>query len=233
MASDVWAARGLAWRLAIRDISAQYRQTLLGLGWAVLMPIINTFLWIFLQGARIITLSKTELPYPVYVFTGTMLCQIFVEAFQSPNLQVNQAKAMLAKLNFPRESIILSGILQTMFNAFIKIIILISALLFFGIYPDWNLFFLPVGIFSLILTGTASGLLLVPIGALYKDVSRGIPLITQLGMYITPVVFPLPKGGWASVLFGINPLTPLILTIRDWMTGFPPSQLHHFFWSTD
>jgi len=229
MVFDIWQARGLAWRLAVRDISAQYRQTFLGLGWSVIMPIVNTIVWIFLQGSGIINLSETDLPYPVYVFTGTMLWQIFVEAFQSPNRQFNQAKAMLSKLNFPRESIILSGILQTMFNASIKIIILIPALLFFGIYPDWSIFFLPVGIFSLILTGTALGLLLVPIGALYQDVTRAIPLVTQVGMYITPVVFPLPKGGLAAILFSINPLTPLILTSRDWLTGVAPSRLDYFF----
>jgi lipopolysaccharide transport system permease protein len=229
MFSDILRSREVAWRLAVRDISAQYRQTFLGFGWAVIMPIVNTVVWIFLQGSGIITLSETDLPYPVYVFTGTMLWQIFVEAFNSPNQQVNQAKAMLSKLNFPRESIILSGILQTMFNAFIKIIILTPALLFFGIYPNWSIFFLPLGIFSLILSGTALGLLLVPLGALYQDVTRAIPLITQLGMYITPVVFPLPKGGWASILFNINPLTPLILTSRDWLTGIAPSRLDYFF----
>lgn len=228
MFSDIRKARGLAWRLAVRDISAQYRQTFFGLGWALIMPIVNTMIWIFLQGSGIVSLSDTDLPYPVYVFTGTMLWQIFVEAFQAPNQQVNQAKAMLSRLNFPREAIILSGIGQTLFNAGIKIIILIPALLIFGIYPGWGIFFLPLGILSLILAGTALGLLLAPVGALYQDITRGLPLFTQIWMYLTPVVFPLPKSGWASVLFSINPLTPLILTVRDWMTGFSPSQLPLF-----
>ena len=229
MFSDIWLSRGLAWRLVVRDISAQYRQTLFGLGWALIMPIVTTITWIFLRGSGIIALSETDLPYPVYVFTGTMLWQIFVEAFQSPNQQVNQSKAMLSKLNFPREAIILSGIGQTLFNAGVKIIILIPALLFFGIYPGWGILFIPFGILSLILAGTALGLLLAPVGALYQDITRGIPLLTQFWMYVTPVVFPLPKEGVASLLFSINPLTPLILANRAWLTGIAPPRLDYFF----
>lgn len=228
MFADLWLSRDLAWRLTVRDISAQYRQAFLGLAWALIVPLVNTVTWIFLNNAGIVAVSHTDLPYPVYVFTGTMLWQIFAEAFQAPNRQVNDAKAMLSRVNFPKEAIVLSGVGQTLFNAGIKLVVLIPALLFFGIVPGWGLLLVPLGIFSLILTGTALGLLLVPAGALYQDVGRGIALVTQFWMYITPVVFPMPQSGWAAILFAMNPLTPLIATGRAWLTGAGPTQLRGF-----
>jgi lipopolysaccharide transport system permease protein len=225
---DLLLSRELAWRLIVRDISAQYRQAFLGIAWALIMPMVNTVTWIFLNGAGIVSVSTTDLPYPVYVFTGTMLWQVFSEAFQQPSRQVNAAKAMLSKVNFPKEAIILSGIGQTLFNAAIKVLLLIPTLWFLGIAPGWRLLLLPVGILSLILAGTVLGLLLAPIGALYQDVSQATVLITQFWMYITPVVFSMPESGWVARLFRLNPLTPLIVTARAWLVGSSPGQLSAF-----
>ena len=76
MCHDIWRGRGLAWRLAVRDISAQYRQAALGVLWALILPLANTAVWIFLNGSGIVQVSETPLPYAVYVFTGTMLWAI-------------------------------------------------------------------------------------------------------------------------------------------------------------
>jgi lipopolysaccharide transport system permease protein len=228
MFHDLAAGRELAWRLAMRDIKAQYRQTVLGILWAFILPLANTFTWIFLSKTGIVSVSSTALPYPVYVFTGTMLWAIFMEALNAPLQHVNAAREMLAKLSFPREAIIVSGIYQTVLNAGIKVALLLGVLVFMGIYPGWNLLLFPLGIASLLLIGTALGLLVTPIGLLYGDVGRALPLLMQFLMYVTPVVFPMPKEGWAATLFYLNPLTPLILTARDWLTGHPPEFLGYF-----
>lgn len=228
MFGDLWAGRELAWRLAVRDISAQYRQAFLGLLWAFILPLANTLTWIFLQGSGVVRLSETALPYAVYVFTGTMLWAIFMEALNAPLKQTESARSMLAKLNFPREALIVSGIYQTLFNAAIKIGLLLAALPLFGILPGWSLLLFPLGVLSLVLVGTALGLLLTPVGLLYTDIGRGLPLVMQFLMYVTPVVFPMPQAGWAATLFELNPLSPLILTARDWLTGAPPEFLGAF-----
>jgi lipopolysaccharide transport system permease protein len=101
---------------------------------------------------------------------------------------VNGNRTLLAKINFPREALILTGIYQTLFNAAIKIGILLLVLPFQG-------------------------------GVLYGDFGRGIPLITQFLMYLSPVVFPLAATGWTATLMRLNPLTPLILNARAWFTG--------------
>jgi lipopolysaccharide transport system permease protein len=228
MFTDLAAARELAWRLAVRDIQAQYRQAFLGILWAFILPLANTFAWIFLNSSGVVKIADTALPYPVYVFTGTMLWAIFMEALNAPLHQANAAKGMLAKLNFPREALVVSGIYQTLFNASIKIVLLFGALLFMGIKPGASLMLFPLGIFSLILVGTSIGLLITPVGMLYTDIGRALPLLMQFLMYVTPVVFPMPKEGMASVLFSFNPLSPIILTTRDWLTGLSPGYLGYF-----
>jgi lipopolysaccharide transport system permease protein len=228
MFRDLAAGRELAWRLAVRDIRAQYRQAFLGFLWVFILPLANTVTWIFLSSAGIVAVGETALPYPVYVFIGTMLWAIFMDALNAPLAQTNAAKSMLAKLNFPREALIVSGIYQTLFNAAIKVILLIGALILLGITPGWSILLFPLGILSLVLVGTAIGLMLTPVGMLYTDIGRGLPLVMQFLMYVTPVVFPMPKEGWAATLFTLNPLSPLILTTRDWLTGLPPDYLGYF-----
>jgi lipopolysaccharide transport system permease protein len=225
---DLLAGRELAWQLALRDIRAQYRQAALGLLWAFILPLANTAAWLFIQGSGIVTLQPTALPYPVYVFTGTILWAIFMDAVNAPLQQTIAAKPMLAKINFPREALVLSGIYQALFNAGIKIGVLLVALLVMGITPGWGLLIFPLAVLSLILAGTALGLVVTPVGMLYTDVGKGLPLLLQFLMYLTPVVFPIPTGGWAATLFQINPLTPLILTARELLTGFTPEHLGAF-----
>lgn len=228
MFRDLAASRELAWQFAVRDIKAQYRQTVLGLLWAFILPVANTAVWLFIQGSGIVTLQPTTLPYTAFVFSGTMLWAIFMDAVNAPLQQTMAAKPMLAKINFPREALVLSGIYQSLFNAAIKVGVLLGALLYMGIVPSWISIFFPLAVFSLILAGTAIGLLVTPIGMLYADVGKGLPLLLQFLMYLTPVVFPMPASGWAANLFSLNPLTPLIVTTRDLLTGTTPEHLGAF-----
>jgi lipopolysaccharide transport system permease protein len=221
MVQDLWAGRELAWRLAVRDISAQYRQSVLGVLWALIIPLANTALWLFLTGSKVVQVGATSVPYPVFVFTGTLLWSILIDALNAPLMQVNANKALLTKINFPREALILSGIVQTAFNGSIKLGILLLVLPFLDVHPGWGSLLIPLGLFSLVLTGTAAGLLLTPIGVLYGDIGRAIPLITQFLMYLSPVVFPLATTGWTAALMRLNPLTPLILNARAWFIGQP------------
>jgi len=225
MKQDLWAGRELAWRLAVRDISSQYRQSALGVLWALINPLTTTAVWLFLSTSRLVQVADTGLPYPVFVFTGTLLWSILVDSFNAPLGQVNGNKALLAKINFPREALILTGIYQTLFNAAIKLGILLLVLPFLGVHPGWGGLLIPVGILALVFTGTALGLAITPIGLLYGDIGRGIPLITQFLMFLSPVVFPLATTGWTGTLMRLNPLTPLILNARAWFTGQSPQLL--------
>ena len=188
MVNDLATARILALALAKRDILAMYQQTFLGYFWAFLLPVVNTLTWLFLRGAGIVKLEDTTMSYPVYVITGTVLWQVFTEAFQAPIQEVAASKTLLTKINFPREALILSGIWKTLFNAGIKLIVLVPVVLWLGVVPSWSILLFPIGVFSLVLMGTAIGCLLSPVSLLYADVSRATALLLQLAMYLTPVV---------------------------------------------
>jgi lipopolysaccharide transport system permease protein len=228
MFRDLARGRDLGWRLAVRDIQAQYRQAYLGILWAFIAPLTTTITWLFLSGTGIVSLGQTDLPYPVYIITGTILWSIMIDAMNAPLQRTNAARDMLAKLNFPREGILLSGLYQVLFNSGIKLVILIGALLLLGITPGWSLLLFPLGILSLVLVGTVIGLLITPIGMLYTDIGRAISMLMNFVMYLTPVVFPMPKEGRVAAIFQMNPLTPIILTSRDWLTGFAPDYLMYF-----
>jgi lipopolysaccharide transport system permease protein len=222
MLADLWTGRELAWRLTVRDISAQYRRTFLGILWALILPLANTMVWLYLNMSGIVVLQKTSIPYPIYVFAGTMLWAIFMDSINAPMGQTTAAKGMLTKLNFPREALLLAGIYKTLFNASIKIGLLLCILPFFKVNPGWGLALFPVGVLSLILVGTAIGLFITPVGMLYSDVGNVLPMFMQFLMYVTPVVFAMPESGLVAKLFALNPLTPLIMTTRDWLTGGSP-----------
>ena len=108
---DLLGSRELAWRLFVRDISARYRQSLLGVVWSFVPPIITSIVFIVLQSRSAIDFGVTDVPYPVYVLVGTILWQLFTESLNAPLKTVNASKAMLSKINFPREALIVSAIL--------------------------------------------------------------------------------------------------------------------------
>lgn len=228
MYRDLARSRELAWRLAMRDVRAQHRQAFFGVLWAVIVPLANIAAWIFLEAAGIISVGEARLSYVAYVITGALLWGILMDALNAPLQQTSAARAMLSKVRFPYEALIVSGIYQTLFNAAVKTALLLAALPFLGIDPGWRLLLFPLGVLSLVLVGTALGLLITPVGLLYTDVGRALPLLAQFLMFVTPVVFPMPQSGLAAAVFSLNPLSPLILTARDWLTGFAPEHLGYF-----
>ncbi|EHJ11967.1 ABC transporter permease [Crocosphaera watsonii] len=219
MFQDLLASRELALQLLIRDINAQYRQSLLGVFWAFLPPIVTAGGMVMANQAQVINIGATDLPYPAYVMFSMTLWQTFVEALNGPILAVTKAKQMLAKINFPREAIILSQVGQVFFNFGIKLILIIGLFIWFKIPVTWTIIIAPVALIHLVIFGTAIGLLLAPFGALYQDFSKGLTMTTGFWLFLTPVVFPVPaKSGLFGILVNLNPVTPLLVTTRDLAT---------------
>lgn len=218
MIADIKASRELAWRLFIRNISAMYRQTMLGYFWAFLPPIATTLIWVFLNSQKIFDVGNTEIPYPVYVMIGTLLWQVFIDALNSPLKLVTASKAMLVKINFPRESLIIAGILEVGFNFLIRVVLFIIILVWFNVAVPLTVFFAPIGILSLVMLGLMFGILLTPLGLLYKDIGQGIMIITSLWFFLTPIVYPSPTSFPANLIAKFNPVSPLLVTTRDWIT---------------
>ncbi|MEO0927819.1 MAG: ABC transporter permease [Cyanobacteria bacterium J06643_13] len=215
---DLLASRELAWQLMIRDIKAQYRQSFLGVLWAFVPPIFMAVGFTLAGESNVIAIGKTELPYPAYVMFGTALWQTFVEALNGPIQALTQAKPMLARVNFPREAIILSKLGEVGFNFSIKLLLIIGLFIWFKIPVTWKLMLAPVALIHLIMFGTFIGILFAPLGILYQDVGKGIALITSFWLFITPVVYPVPTQGSFALLVKFNPVTPLLITVRELAT---------------
>jgi lipopolysaccharide transport system permease protein len=146
------------------------------------------------------------------------LWQTFTEALMGPIQAVTAAKPMLAKINFPREAIVLAKVGEVFFNFAIKLLLIVGLFFWFRIPVPWTVVLAPVALVHLIGFGTAIGLWLAPLGALYQDVTRALPLIISPWLLLTPVVFPPPKGGVFGTIVQLNPVTPLLVTTRDLAT---------------
>jgi lipopolysaccharide transport system permease protein len=123
---DLLASRELAWQLMKRDISAQYRQSFLGIAWAIIPSLISAIGFSFAADSKVLNIGITDLPYPAYVMFGTALWQTFVEAMNGPVMEMTTAKQMLSRINFPREALILSRIGQVFFNFAFKLILIVG-----------------------------------------------------------------------------------------------------------
>jgi lipopolysaccharide transport system permease protein len=215
---DLLRSRELAWRLFIRDVNAQYRQSLFGVVWAFIPPIITSLIFIFLNSRRVITFGDVGIPYPAFVLVGTILWQLFSESLNAPLKSVTLAQPLLAKVNFPREALILSAFYLVIFNALIKSVVLAGVVLLFGLQPAWGVVLAPLLILAIIVLGISLGLLVTPLGLLYTDVTTSLPIIVQLLFFVTPVVYPPPQTFPFSLIGVLNPISPFIIAGRDLIT---------------
>ncbi len=173
MLADLVACRELAWRLFVRDVRAQHRSSLLGYFWVFLPPLVASLPFIYLNAAGVVRMGETPIPYAAYAVVGTIIWQTFVDALNSPLRTVTAARSMLTRINFPREAILLSGLMHVGFSFLVRLALLAVVFAAFSLKPAATtpLFF--VGMMTVALTGFMIGLILTPIGVLYGDVQQG------------------------------------------------------------
>ena len=218
---DIWDGRELSWRLFVRDFKAQYSQTALGYVWAFLPPLFASFTFVFLQQQGFVRVEGLGVSYAAFAMIGTMLWQTFVESIQSPLQALTSAKPMLAKINFPRESILVAGMYMVLVSTLIRMLMIFGIMLAWGIVPGVSLLLLPFFLFGLMVCGFAFGMAMVPLGGLYGDIARSIPIFTQFWMLLTPVVYPEPTSGWAGWLSNWNPVASILAMCRATLTNDP------------
>ncbi len=215
---DLRASRELAWQLTLRDIKAKYRQSVLGILWAFLPPVATEGLFVFLQAGGVINVGETEIPYVAYALFGTTLWALFVDGLMTPMKVVTDAKSMLVELDFPREALILSAFGQMLFNAGIRMVILVAVFLIFQIEPTWWLLLFPLAMLMLMLLGTVIGMVLLPVSMLYLDITQALIVITPIWMLLTPVVYAPPEVGFLAWFTKINPVSFVLVGARDMAT---------------
>lgn len=215
MFADLRSSFQLAYRLTIRDFAASYRQSALGYLWAVIPPLVTSLTFILLNKANILRADNTAIPYPVFVITGTVFWQLFVDALNSPLKVVNLNRTMLSKINFPKEALILSGFGQVIVNFVVRFILLCCVLIFFDVQLRWTIIMLFVPVIGLVIAGTVVGVFLVPIGMLYQDIQQLLTICTSALIFFTPVLYPIPVGGALGKIIAYNPISPFIILCRE------------------
>jgi lipopolysaccharide transport system permease protein len=175
--------------------------------------------WVFLNHQRVITIDSGSVPYPLFVLSGVILWTAFNGSLMSMLGVIGAARAFLGKVNFPHESLIYSAVMKSLLDALLAALMVIPALFLFAGNFRSTIVLFPVALLGSIVAGTAIGILILPVAALYNDVSRAIQLVLRFAFFLAPVVFALPASGIARKIMLLNPATPIIATGRDWLTG--------------
>ena len=210
----------LARRLFIRDIKASYRKSYLGFFWMLLPPLATAGVWIFLNEKKIITVQETPMNYTAYVLCGTILWALFAEAISKPMQRYQNAMGMMSKLNFPREAMILTSFYDLIYSLLLKLIILIPILWYLGYPPGINFLLVIPSILLLLFVGISLGVLICPLGLLYNDVGRALPMALPFLMYFSPVIYPIQENKDFPILKYLNPVTPFLENTRSLMGGY-------------
>jgi len=229
MLEDIWASRSLSWRLFLRDLSAMYRQSILGYVWAFIPPLVASLPFVFLNSQGVVSIKGTDIPYAAFAMTGTIIWQVFTDALSSPLKTVLGSKSVITRINCPREAFALAGVGMVIFNCIIRMILLAAVFLWFHIVPPVSAPLFILGVSVLMSIGFMIGIALTPVGLLFSDIQQMIPLFSTFLMFMTPVLYPMPESGTAALLARWNPLTCVVVTTRDWLTTGNPLMLGQFY----
>jgi lipopolysaccharide transport system permease protein len=215
MRRDAARAPRLALRRLRHDFAARHRRSLLGLPLAFAPALVVT-LWATLASqARILTVQAVAVPYPAWVLISVVLWQAFAEALTAQVDGLAEERRLLAKIDLPAEAIVLERWMGAGLQLLLKLALGLALLLLFRVELPWTAALLPLVALPLTLLGSAVGLWLAPIAALYPDLRRALPAATTLGFFLTPVVFAVPAEGALRDLLLANPVTPLLGFARD------------------
>lgn len=203
--------RHLIAHMAWSDILVRYKQTYLGLGWAVVQPLMSIIIFtlVFDRLARLPTVGAA--PYPLVVFAGLLPWTFFANALTAVSNSLINERELITGVQFPRLVLPLKSLAVAAHNAVIAFGILLIGLLAYGYLPDWRFFCFPIFILFAGLTALAIGLWIAVLNVRYRDFQYLVPYLLQLGMYISPVGFStsIVPGKW-RFLYSLNPLVNVI-----------------------
>jgi lipopolysaccharide transport system permease protein len=212
MLSDLVTSGELGYRLFLRDFSAKYRQSLLGVLWVVLIPLFTVGIFAAMNRAGVLRTRDTGVPYPVFALFGITLWSLFTGLTSSISGVVGSTGGIITKINFPRVALLYSPVLVSFVDFGVRIVLLCIVMAAGRVVPHgWagSLFF-PVALLPLILFSIGIGMALSIIGALFKDIANFVNMFLTIVMLVTPVVYLLPLEGFLMRLNFYNPLYYLI-----------------------
>lgn len=214
MAREMHAYRDLLSALTRRDLTLRYKQTTMGVAWAVLGPVAQMLLFtvIFTK----VTTLRTELPYPVYAYAGLLPWNLTASAIRFATVSLTGNSALLNRTNFPREVLPLSTVLVALVDFLVAATVLAGLMVYFGIGISWTALLVPVVILVQVCFTAGVALLLAMANLFFRDVRHLVDVLLLVWMLASAVVYPVERvGGVLGRLFALNPMTPIIEAYRS------------------
>lgn len=225
---DLWKYQELIYFLIWRDIKVRYKQAVLGIGWAIIQPILTMVIFSIIFGRFGKLPTDQSLPYPLFTFVALLPWGLFANALQRSGTSLVGSAHLITKIYFPRLIIPISAVVGGIVDFAISFVILLLMMAYYKVYPTWNmLWVIPLTLLTLI-TALAVGLWLSALNVRYRDVQQMIPFLVQAWMYASPVAYSakmITERTW-QLIYGLNPLTGIIQGFR-WalLGGTPPGEL--------
>jgi lipopolysaccharide transport system permease protein len=192
--AEVWKARDLIFQLIRRDIKVRYKHTVIGIGWAVLQPLLMMLVFATYFGLMS-GFESGKIPYPVYVFSGLGPWILFSSAATAAGFSVVHSEHLITKIYFPRMALTVASLGVYIVDFIINLALLVILMLFFGLTPGWGLLVAPLVVVLFILAALSLGILLAALNVTYRDFRLVIPFMMQLWFFATPHIFMQPPEG--------------------------------------
>jgi homopolymeric O-antigen transport system permease protein len=222
---ELWEYRELLLYLTWRDLKVRYKQTVLGIGWAIIPPLFNMVIFSVIFGG-LAKLPSEGVPYVVFSFTGLVPWGLFSRAVSGASDSLLRGAALSAKVYFPRLIVVLSSVLSSLVDASIPFVVLIGLLAWTGIVPGLNAFTLPLFIAFGTLAALGIGIWLAALTVVYRDVAQVSGLVLTAWMYASPVAYSttLLPAGLLRTVYWVNPVAIVVQGFRWALLGseFPP-----------
>jgi lipopolysaccharide transport system permease protein len=207
---DLWRYRELFYVLAWRNVSVRYKQTAIGILWAVMRPALTTVVFSVVFG-RLARFPSDGLPYPVLVLGGMLPWQFFSAALTESSNSLISNSNLITKVYFPRLIIPGSALVTSLIDFGISLTMLVAVMVFYRVAPSIHIVFLPVFALLAIVAAAGVGAWFSALNVRFRDIAQVIPFIAQLGLYISPVAFQssvVPEK-W-RFLYSLNPMVGVI-----------------------
>ena len=216
---ELWAARELLYFLAWRDLKTRYAQTAIGAGWALMQPLLSTLIFtlVFSYLAKV---PSDGLPYPLFAFAALLPWSLFARSLERSTLSVVTEGGLIKKVYFPRLIIPIAATFINLVDFTVGLLILMGMMTWYQVLPQWTVLFLPLFVLVALLTALSVSLWLSALNVKYRDVASVVPLVTQLWMFASPVLYPaslVPESlRW---YYGLNPMAGVIEGFRWALLG--------------
>lgn len=221
MVEELLQSRELIWRLFLRDFSAHYKQSVLGVLWAVIMPVGTVAAFAFLGKSGVLNIDDVNVPYPAYALLGLTIWQLFAGGLTVCSNSIVAGGSMVVKINFPKETLVIASMGQALVDMIIRVALLVSVFFYYRIVPQWTALFFPLLLIPLMLLTLGLGFLLALLNVLVRDIANMVTLGTTFLLFMTPILYPPCKSGILASVTMFNPLAALVAGPRDMViTGY-------------